>query len=102
MYYWEENDLLIGSTIHYALVKCNNYLFVKRKIYIENNQYMSGLYQQELQQSESKAFGLEFINRTVLDKNAYDFLERSSFGDFFLLTNCRFVYMEHPCQHLTG
>lgn len=79
MYYWEEDDLLIGSTIHYALVKCNNYLFVKRKIYIENNQYMSGLYQQELQQSESKAFGLEFINRTVLDKNAYDF-----FGKKFL------------------
>ena len=46
--------------------------------------------------------GLEFINRTVLDKNAYDFWKRSSFGDFFLLINCRFVYMEHPCQHLTG
>ena len=26
-----------------------------------------------LRQSESEAFGLEFINRTVLDKNAYDF-----------------------------
>ena len=35
---YRDDDPLIGSTIHYVLVKCNKYFFVTHKINIENYQ----------------------------------------------------------------